>query len=808
MIDRFFGPYLAERQWATIREDYSADGACWDYFPHGHARARAYRWGEDGLFGICDVKQRLCFALALWNGRDPILKERLFGLHPDEATHGESVKELYWYLDATPDASYLRARYRYPLRAFPYEVLVAAKDRHGQPPGTRAGREITIEDTGVFEGDEYADVTVEYAKASSRDLRIRVAVENRAPHAARVTVIPQLWFRNTWSWPEGPVARPVLRLPDGERPGVRAFHPDGDLGEYRLEVDERHFPRAIIFTENESNVARLWPDAGAPFRYAKDAFHEYVVRGNEAAVNPDGAGTKCALVHDFELEAHEARSIDLRLAAAAAEAEDAVAAPDAADVFSVRRLEAAEYYASLAPRPKDTVDAGIVAHGFSTLMWSKKAYELDLARWLDGDPAQPRPPARRLTGRNHDWRHFRANDLVLVADSFEYPWFAAWDLAFAAVAIARADPDFACEQLELLLGPRYMRADGALPAYEFAFMDANPPVHAWACLRVAAIRAERGLDSRDFLARVFEPLRRNFEWWKRTVRRADGLYAGGFLGLDNVGAFDRGAPPRLRGPLAQADGTGWMAFFAASMARLADALAERDPRRYSEAREAFAHEHAEVVRALDLLWHEEDGFYFDQIRPSDGASPEPIRARTVAGLIPLFAVAHEGDVELLPFDESRLRRILGRLLDEDEFLSPFGVRSASKAHATERVVVEDLDGGRHTFHYAPAESETLHFGANSNWRGPVWIPINALVIDALDTWSQVLGDPSLAAAAEDVRSRLLSLFRARADDPRDPLHFREYYCGDTGRGLGARHQTWSALAAELLCSSRGPESPR
>jgi hypothetical protein len=806
LTDAFFGPYLAERQWATIREDYSEDGACWDYFPHAHARSRAYRWGEDGLLGISDVKQRLCFAIALWNGRDPILKERLFGLNGDEATHGESVKELYWYLDATPDASYLRARYRYPLRPFPYDALIAARHRHGAPPGVRAGREVTLGDTGVFADDEFVDVTVEYAKASARDVRIRVNVENRAARAARLTVIPQLWFRNTWSWPAGKVPRPGLRPLDPPGSGVSAVHPDDDLREFHLRADERHAPRAIVFTENESNVGRLWPGSGAPPSYAKDAIHDYVIDGNAGAVNPARQGTKCAFVHDLEIEARSARSIELRLHDPRASA--AAIPRDAPDVFESRRDESRRFYESLAPPRATAEERVIVARACATLFWSRKAYEFDLSLWLDGDDGQPRPPEARRRGRNHDWRHFNARDVILVADTFEYPWFAAWDLAFEAVAIARADPDFAVAQLELLLGPRFLRDDGALPAYEFAFMDANPPIHAWACLRVAAIRAELGLDSGGFLARVFEPLRRNFEWWKRTVRRADGLYGGGFLGLDNVGAFDRGAPPRLHGPLAQADGTGWMAFFAASMARIADALArdEGAAGRFGRARDAFAREHALVVRALDLLWHEEDGFYFDQIRPLPGAAsalPEPIRTRTIAGLVPLFALARLSTGDLLPFPEARLRRILARALDDEEFLSPFGLRSASKAHARDPVVVTDLDGGRHTFHYAPAESETLHFGANSNWRGPVWVPVNALMIDALDTWAGAVGDASLAGRARDLGRRVVSLFTAErpADDP---LHFNEYFCAETGRGLGARHQGWSALAAELLRAPPGP----
>lgn len=812
-----FGPYLAEREWGTVREDYSADGACWNYFPHDHARSRAYRWSEDGLLGLCDDEGRLCFSLALWNGQDPILKERLFGLAPEEGTHGESVKETYFYLDSTPTHSYMRALYRYPLRAFPYNALLGFKA--GQETGRRIGPEKRVEDTGIFDGNRFVDVTVEYAKATPEDIRIRVAIQNRSNEAAHVTLIPQLVFRNTWSWSHEGQGR--------KKPNIRAVQPgvfdltDETLDRYRFELLTRT-PVTHLFTENETNTARMWgfEQSAGPF---KDAFHDFLVRGRREAVNAAETGTKAGLAIPISLEPQASTLVDFRLAS---REEQGTKPPGGIDVVHARRDEAREYWRAFGSPSWSEDEHTLLARAFATQLWSKQYYNLSVATWLDGDSAQPGPPQTRLRGRNHDWRNVDAHDVLLVPDKWEYPWFAAWDLAFQAVGVARVDPALAKCQLETLLSARYQRDDGVVPAYEFAFTDQNPPILAWACLKVAAADGSGAADL-DFLARVFDPLKRSFNAWLRTAQ-SDGLFAPGFLGLDNSGVFDRGAPPPMSGSLRQADGSGWATFFAASIAQLADSLAVVDPQRFARERATFMQAHADLTRRQALLFDERDGFFFDHVANANGAL-DPIRCFSASGFVPLLGAtslrAHGERLDLSPVSATQFRQILRRMLDPNEFLSPFGVRSASRAHRDSPAVFIDAEGGEHRFSYAQAESETWFFGANSNWRGPVWLPLNYLLIDALEKYAEILGESfrvefpigggkecSLRDVAVGLRERLLSLFlkneegtrpcngnsHTTTDSGEELFSMSEYFCGDTGRGCGARHQGWTGLIAEIL----------
>ena len=580
---RLFGPYLAERQWGTVREDYSADGACWDYFPHDHARSRAYRWGEDGLLGFCDREARLCFGLALWNGRDPILKERLFGLAAPEGNHGEDVKELYYYLDSTPTHSYFKALYKYPLWAYPYEWLVReGRERNILDP------EFEIEDTGVFDRNRYLDVTAEYAKASPKDIAIRITLANRSGDDALLHVIPQLWFRNTWAWGRegqpGYSRKPHLRL--GARRCVALAHEE--LGRYLFEagLSSNGVEPQMVFTDNETNMRRLF---GSPnsLPFVKDAFHQRVVGGDLHATNPENEGTKAGALYRLPIKARESVVLHLRLASEA-DVQARLGLRHVEETIRTRAAEADRFYEEVLPLTVTTDERNVLRQGYASLLWSKQFYNLNVAHWIEGDPAQPLPPAKRRRGRNWDWTHLVHHDLISVPDKWEYPWYAAWDLAFHMIPFARVDPDFAREQLILFLSDRYMHASGQLPAYEFAFGDVNPPVHAWACLRVFQRGGAEDPDSLSFLARTFDPLVRNFRWW-RSLESAEGnrLLRGGFLGLDNIGAFDRGIPPPLGGHLEQADGTGWMAFFALNMLQMALELARSEPARYDELASEF-----------------------------------------------------------------------------------------------------------------------------------------------------------------------------------------------------------------------------
>jgi hypothetical protein len=862
-----FGPYLAERQWGTVREDYSPLGTCWEYFPHDHARSRAYRWGEDGLLGFCDRQGRLCFALALWNGQDPILKERLFGLAGPEGNHGEDVKELYYYLDSTPSHSYCKALYKYPQRAYPYAALVEEARRR-----SRSQPEYELADTGIFEGGRYFDVFVEYAKASPEDVLIKITAANRGPEAAPLWLLPTLWFRNVWSWGrqgEGYAAKPRLfATGDGS---LRAIH--AGLGAYvmRAEGIEGASPPAgaprWLFTENETNHERLFsvPNASP---YVKDAFDQYVVHGRSGSVNPAGEGTKAAALHRLDVPAGQEVVVRLRLTTVAEDGHwDARAAfAGFEDIVALRKQEADRFFADRSPG-LEPEDRAIVRQGYAGLLWSKQFYHYDVRAWLEGDPASPPPPHARMGGRNWEWRHLYNRDVLSMPDKWEYPWYAAWDLAFHMLPLARIDPTFAKEQLLLLLREWYMHPNGQLPAYEFALGDVNPPVHAWAAWRVYKIAVSPdGTRDREFLARVFQKLLLNFTWWvNRKDAEGKNIFSGGFLGLDNIGVFDRSQALPTGGYLEQADGTAWMAFYSATMLSMALELARSEPA-YEDMASKFFEHFVGIADAINTvggtgLWDEEDGFYYDELHL--GATALPLRVRSMVGLMPLIAVEVLEDevVDRLPafkrrmrwflenrkdlasqvtFGEGaqdrlliaipsrqRLERVLRYLLDEGEFLSPFGVRSLSRVH--DRQPYRYFHNGQEfRVDYAPGESATGLFGGNSNWRGPVWFPVNYLLVEALERYHHFYGDElrvecpvgsgrlmNLGEVAREIAGRLASLFRRGpggerpchggdrryAEDAhfRELLLFHEYFHAESGHGLGASHQTgWTALVIRFL----------
>jgi hypothetical protein len=856
-----WGPYLSERQWGTVREDYSPGGTAWDYLPHDHARSRAYRWGEDGLLGITDRQARMCFALALWNGRDPILKERLFGLTGPEGNHGEDVKELYYYLDATPTSSYLKALYKYPQDAFPYAQLVDETRRR-----SRHDPEFEVLDTGVFDGDRYFDVVAEYAKASPNDVLIRVTVTNRGPAPATVHLLPTLWLRNTWSW---------------GRDGQEAYWPRGhitrcdattlaaahvSLGTFRLAVEPVAGAAAptFLFTENDTNFTRLY-GVPNPIPYVKCAFHRHVIDGEAGAINPAETGTKAAAHLQLALPPGGATCVRLRLVCDA-EAKPQPFGSDFDDVFAARIADADAFYDAMSPPLATEAERHVLRQAYAGLLWTKQFYGYDVATWLAGDPSQPSPPESRRHGRNAEWPHLYNRDIISVPDVWEYPWYAAWDLAFHMIPFARIDPDFAKEQIVLFLREWYMHPSGQLPAYEFALGDVNPPVHAWAAWRVYKMTAARGSRDLTFLARVFQKCVLNFTWW---VNRKDvdgrNLFGGGFLGLDNIGVFDRSRPLPNGGHMEQADGTAWMAFYCGTLLSMALELARKDPSFEDMASKFFEH-YIAIADAMNTLggtglWSEEDGFYYDHLR-ADGRQV-PLQIRSLVGLMPLIAVEvlEQDTLDRLPAfskrmqwfldnrrdlvpqmaymhpragrrllaipGRERLERLLRYMFDENEFLSPHGIRSLSRVHLN-RPFRYSLDGQNLDVGYMPAESTLGIFGGNSNWRGPVWFPLNFLLIEALERYHHFYGDDlqvelptgsghrvSLLEAAYDLRRRLLSLFladtsgrrpchgdeRRYAEDPhyRDLVLFYEYFDGDTGRGCGASHQTgWTALIAPSI----------
>ncbi|MFO0840724.1 MAG: glucosidase [Phycisphaerae bacterium] len=883
---RKWGPYLSERQWGTVREDYSASGTAWDYLPHDHARSRAYRWGEDGIAGISDDRQRLCLSLALWNGRDPILKERLFGLTNSEGNHGEDVKELYYYLDATPTHSYLKMLYKYPQRAFPYAQLVEENRRRGKEQP-----EFELIDTGILDDDRYFDVFVEYAKAGPDDILMLVTVHNRGPDQAAIHVLPQAWFRNTWSWAEGK-RRPELRLSAG---AVSATH--HRLGEYRLAADGSP---TWLFCENETNSRRLFgADCGT--RHPKDAFHEFVVAGNADAVNPDAFGTKTGALYRVSVPARGSTQFRLRLAAGDAHPSFG----DFNQIFDARRKEADAFYEQLQQGMDD--DARLVQRqALAGMIWNKQFYYLDIPEWLMGDPAQPLPPAQRRFGRNREWTHVNNADIISMPDKWEYPWYAAWDLAFQMVPFAMIDAEFAKDQLVLLTREWYMHPNGQLPAYEWAFGDVNPPVHAWAAWRVfLADRAQRrAADAPDdpgdlaFLERVFHKLMLNFTWWvNRKDAQGRNIFQGGFLGLDNIGVFDRSAPLPTGGFINQADGTSWMAMYCLNLMRIALELAQHN-RVYEDIATKFFEHFLSIVEAMNgigkgtgggtgvspvpdacdgvALWCEEDQFYYDVLNLPNGQCV-PLKVRTLVGLTPLFAVEvlepeildqlpefrrrlewylhyrpdlaklvsrwHEpgrGQRRLLALLRGhRMKAVLRRMLDETEFLSDYGVRSISRAHFDHPYVFH-WNGDSMSVRYQPAESDSGAFGGNSNWRGPIWFPMNYMLIESLREFHAYYGDEfkiecptgsarflTIAGVADELTRRLTRIFlrdtngrrpalgAASADSAqrherlatapqfRDYPLFYEYFDGDTGRGVGASHQCgWTGLVARLLAPRR------
>ena len=859
---RQWGPYLSERQWGTVREDYSRDGTAWDYFPHDHARSRAYRWGEDGIAGFGDEKLDWCISLGLWNGRDAILKERLFGLTNAQGNHGEDVKELYFYLDATPTHSYMRMLYKYPHAAYPYADLVEENGRR-----TAEQPEYEILDTGVFDDLKYFDVTVEYAKHGTDDIVMRVTVENRSTEAAVLDVLPQVWARNTWSW-DTKTPKPEMHRRDVEgQTRIYARHPSQPPLVVTASADE---PIDWIFCENETNVRRLFGNEGAgPF---KDGFNDYIVEGREDAIRRD-AGTRVAAHVRLELDGLATKVVYLRMHA------DGPRWPTELDHDAVirRRLaEADEFYDAIQCQFQSDDARLVQRQALAGMIWSKQYYHIDVAMWLDGDETQPTPPGERKRGRNRDWRHLSNCDIVSMPDKWEYPWYASWDLAFHAVAFALIDPDFAKKQLLLLVKDRYLHPNGQIPAYEWAYGDANPPVHAWAAWRVYEMdRVLTGKGDRDFLERIFHKLLLNFSWW---VNRKDvdghNIFQGGFLGLDNVGIFDRSQPLPTGGRIDQADGTAWMASYALDLMRIALELATEDPVYVDIGVKFFEHflYIAEAVGRSDAcstgLWDEQDQFFYDVLRLPDG-SAVPMRVRSIVGLIPLFAV-HTLSQKVyghLPFLRERLswflnhrrdlaqlvsrwyepkaknnsgnqmllsllrghrmKALLRRMLDENEFLSPYGVRALSRVHHDTPFEYKH-NGDSFGVKYLPGESDSRVFGGNSNWRGPIWMPVNYLLIESLyefhryygpdfkveyptgsgstsslDGVAHALGDrlTRLFLLDENGRRPVMAAYPLLESDPRnrDLVLFHEYFHGDNGRGIGASHQTgWTGLVALLL----------
>jgi hypothetical protein len=870
-----WGPYLSERQWATVREDYSPYGNCWDYFPHDHARSRAYRWGEDGLLGISDRQCRLCFALALWNGNDPILKERLFGLTGSEGNHGEDVKELYYYLDSTPTHSYMKALYKYPQAEYPYARLIEENRRRGL-----GAPELELIDTGVFDEDRYFDVFAEYAKASEDDILIRLTIANRGPEKATLHLLPTLWFRNTWSWgriPEESTIKPSISLERDRR--VRAQH--DVLGNYQLAFEGNAKP---LFTDNETNSARIHNYANGQ-SFVKDAFHEYVVHGRADAVNPQNIGTKFAAHYVLEIEPRKSEVVRLRLSAVggigdAGQRQDSTARrpgsttpatdpfADFDSVFALRMKEADEFYDTVIPSQTDREAKKVARQGYAGLLWSKQFYNYCIREWLSGDPAQPAPPAERHFGRNREWTHLFNRDIVSMPDKWEYPWFAAWDLAFHMIPFSKIDPHFAKKQLILFLREWYMHPNGQIPAYEFAFGDVNPPVHAWAAWRVYKMTGSRGQRDTAFLESVFQKLLVNFTWWvNRKDAEGNNLFSGGFLGLDNIGVFDRSKPLPTGGFLQQADGTAWMGFYCLTMLSMALELAQTNPV-YEDMASKFFEHFIGITDAMNSLggsglWDEEDGFYYDQLKV-DGQMI-PLRTRSLVGLMPLIAVENletakinklpgfkkrmewflnyrkdlaslvtycevcpsTGNRMLAIPTRERLRRALQYMLDENEFFSPYGLRSVSRVHRDKPYVFR-VENEEHRVDYVAGEGNSYLFGGNSNWRGPIWFPINFLIVEALERYHLFYGESfklecptgsgkmmTLQQVARELARRLGSIFLPNengarpchgalgkyADDPhwRDLVLFYEYFHGETGRGCGASHQTgWTALAVKLL----------
>ncbi len=850
---RKWGPYVSERQWGTVREDYSADGDAWNYFPHEHARSRAYRWGEDGIGGFCDARQHVCLAVALWNGKDPILKERMFGLSNRQGNHGEDVKELYYYLDAVPTYSYARMLYKYPQSEFPYDRLLQENAQRD-----RQQREYEIIDTGVFDDDRYFDVDIEYAKAGAEDILLRLTIANRGPEHAEIHVLPHVWFRNAWSWFAN-APKPSLELVGSD---VVAKH--DKLGVYAVHFDG---PDEIKFCENETNIPKLYGGRDSGGLY-KDGLHDYLVKGRQNAVSAE-RGTKAAAIYRRTIPSGASTTIRVRLSLGQPKP---MPFADFEQIFELRKSEADAFYAELQRNIRDEDLKRIQRQAYAGILWSKQYFHYDVTDWLAGDPAQPKPPANRLSGRNCEWVHANMDDVVSMPDKWEFPWFAAWDWAFHLTTLAHLDLEDAKRQLILLGQSWYMHPNGQLPAYEWNFDDVNPPVHAWAALRLYEVEQRRnGKGDRKFLERVFTKLLLNFTWW---VNRKDphglNVFQGGFLGMDNIGVFDRSAPLPVNGMLVQSDGTSWMAMYSLNMLRIAIELAQEDDAYQDIATKFFEHFLMIGGAMTNLggeglsLWDDGDNFFYDWLT-TRGGEATPLRVRSLVGLIPMFAV-EVIDASLLQkmptfakwrdwyllyrpklaalvsrwnapgADDTRLlaivrafrgSKLLERILDKGEFLSDYGIRALSRCHLDHPYVFEN-GGFRAEVKYVPAESDSDLFGGNSNWRGPIWMPINYLIVESLHKFHKFYGDDfrfecpvgsgqmrSLKEIADELRSRLIKIFRRdekgrRAvfgnyekmqTDPhfRDYILFHEYFDGDNGRGLGASHQTgWSGLVANMI----------
>jgi hypothetical protein len=865
---KLWGTYLSERQWGTVREDYSADGNPWESFPFDQARSRVYRWGEDGLLGLSDRFGRLCFGLALWNGKDPILKERLFGLSGPQGNHGEDVKELYYYLDATPTHSYAKALYKYPQAAFPYDQLIAENARR-----TRDQPEYELLDTGIFAESCYFDVQIEYAKASLEDILIRIRVSNQGPDPARLVLLPTLWYRNTWGW--GKISEECLVEPEISLAApnlLSAKH--AEMGEYKLAFDldpERKDP-GFLFTDNETNTERLYgnPPLGktASPLYAKDAFHDFVIHGKQEAVNPAQRGTKAAGLYDRMIPAGE--SVEFRLRLSAKDSYEGAPFDDSFnDIFTKRLAEADAFYEAILNPALNREEKLVARQSYAGLLWSKQFYNLVQSEWKRGDSTMPTPPAGH-DARNADWRNIFNRDVISMPDTWEYPYYCSWDLAFHTAAFTRIDPGFAKDQLILLLREWYTHPNGQIPAYEWNFSDVNPPVHAWAALRLYREERLKGRTDNAFLERIFQKLLINFTWWvNRKDSDGNNLFEGGFLGFDNISVFDRSRPLPTGGRLKQADGTSWMAFYCLNMLQIALTLAESDPV-YEDMGTKFIMHFTRIVSAMndfcgEGLWDEEDGFYYDMLELED--RHVPLKIRSIEGFIPLLATCYttgeqrrkspgftsrllwyvknrpelschlletngdvyDGNIDhlLTVTPRNRLERILRYLFDEEEFLSPYGIRSVSKYH-DKHPYTYTVNGTVYAVDYEPGEGKSAMFGGNSNWRGPVWMPINYMIIQALRTYDHFYGEKfkvefptrsgnfiTLGEAAELLAHRVASLFLPDekgerpchggesnyAENPqwRDLVLFYEYFHGDCGKGLGASHQTgWTALIAEIM----------
>jgi len=858
-----WGPYVSERAWGTVREDYSAGGTAWDYFSHDHARSRAYRWNEDGLAGICDRHQMMCFALALWNGRDPILKERIFGLTGSEGNHGEDVKEYYFYLDSTPTHSYMKYLYKYPQAEFPYARLVEenrSRDKHSA--------EFELLDTGAFNDNRNFDVFVEYAKVDAEDILIKITASNRGPEAARIHLLPTVWFRNRWSWGDNDDAKPVARNASSENGPARIELEHFMLGHRWLYCEGAP---ELLFTENETNTQRLFNSANTS-PYVKDAFHNYVIHGKQDAVNPEQTGTKAAAHYAPIVGPGGSATIRLRLTNQEIKGNPKMFGKEFELVFAARQQEADEFYATVIPQDLSADARNVMRQAFAGMLWSKQFYHYVVKQWLEGDPKTSAPPQERLKGRNHQWPNLYNADVISMPDKWEYPWYAAWDLAFHCIPLALIDPEFAKEQLVLMTREWYMHPNGQLPAYEWALGDVNPPVHAWAAWRVYKIDKKRnGKGDRKFLERVFHKLMLNFTWWvNRKDAEGSNIFEGGFLGLDNIGVFDRSAPLPTGGYIEQSDGTSWMAMFTLNLLAIAMELASEDSV-YEDVASKFWEHFIHIAHAMNHLghdgvelWNVEDGFFYDVLHLPDGGH-FPLKVRSMVGLIPLFAIETlevetlnrlpdfkkrlewfidnrpdltgnvacmrtpgDGERRLLSIvDQAQLRRVLKIMLDESEFFSPYGIRALSRYHKDHPYKMNVM-GADHRVDYEPAESSTGLFGGNSNWRGPIWFPVNFLLVESLQKFHHYLGDDfkvecptgsgnmlTLWDVAAEISRRLSRPFMRGTEgrrpvygeiekfqkDPnwRDLIQFHEYFHGDDGSGLGASHQTgWTGLVAKLM----------